>query len=272
MITHDACPICAATAYDCLATRGTHGAPAIDVLRCRVCRFVYTRPAMTDTLPSAPERPNPFGGHGVAPDARARHRLDVIESLVPRGTLLEVGCREGGFLAAARQRGWVVAGVEPTAARQAAQAQLPGIPIAPALTEGRWPAGTFDAICLWDGLERATSPGELLYMTAHYCRIDGIVALEIPRRACHDDTQGACRYPLPTLERLLARIGFRLEWVEEQPGIHDARTLHGHGEAAVHRARLRRYTEHGTIASYTTSLLQTRRPPSNLFALARYVP
>src|SRR5437762_13055581 len=59
-----------------------------------------------------------YAGYAAAEDRKRRHDrslLDEIERLGAPGRMLEIGCAYGYFLDEARQRGWQVRGVEPSA-------------------------------------------------------------------------------------------------------------------------------------------------------------
>jgi SAM-dependent methyltransferase len=98
------------------------------------------------------------------------------------GRLLEIGCGTGDFLAEAQAAGFDVAGVEVSAdAVRAARARvgesavhLGELPdVAPGL-------GTFDVCVLWDVLEHARNPLDLLREARALLRPDGVLALATP--------------------------------------------------------------------------------------------
>ncbi len=154
--------------------------------------------------------------HGVS-DARHTRRLEELERVGAHGAVLDIGCGDGRFLALAHQRGWRVAGVESPGA-----VRLPeglAAQIRPALEEGQWPAGSFDAVTLWETLDEHVRPAQVLQRAAHYCRVDGIlgVALDsettVHRPALPEDASPLRCFTLLTLHRFLGRFGFRIEWV-----------------------------------------------------------
>ncbi len=94
-------------------------------------------------------------------EARFRAELERLERDGLGGSVLDVGCATGTFLALARSRGWEVAGVEVSAfARERASVRI-GVPVAPslaALGSGR----RFDVVTLHHVLEHVPDPVGLL--------------------------------------------------------------------------------------------------------------
>lgn len=93
----------------------------------------------------------------------------------------------------------------------------------PASGEGCWPAGDFNAVTIWSGLEYSVHPAELIALAAHYCRVDGVLAVgllnaervaewwpaSLTEREQHPPP---IRLFTPTaLQRFLDRFGFRVE-------------------------------------------------------------
>ncbi len=111
----------------------------------------------------------------------AHATLAQIERHVARGRLLDLGCWVGYLLAAARDRGWEVTGVEPSAfAAQFARERL-GLPIIEAgLLTAELPPGSFDAIVLGDVLEHLTDPLAALGHVATLLAPGGVLYLTLP--------------------------------------------------------------------------------------------
>ena len=100
--------------------------------------------------------------------------------------------------------------------------QAAEIPVQSSLREGIWPAGNFDAVTIWSGLEYTTRPAELLTLAAHYCRVDGVLAVQAMSSAVtrkwKTSERGKTTEPHPTrlftpaaLQYYLTRFGFRTE-------------------------------------------------------------
>jgi SAM-dependent methyltransferase len=109
-------------------------------------------------------------------------RVEVLRAFVPRGaTVLDIGCASGYFLAAARQGGLEVEGVEPSewAAEEARRrfglrvtvGQIGDVP---------GPHPRFDAVTMWHSLEHTRDPIATLDVVHGLLRDGGILAIELP--------------------------------------------------------------------------------------------
>lgn len=106
-----------------------------------------------------------------------RRALDELEEFVAPGRLLDVGAHLGVFVEAAQARGWDAVGVEPS--RWAvAQARDRGLPVVcSALADFQAPAGTFDAVTMWDVIEHFPDPLAELRRTHALLRPGGVIAI-----------------------------------------------------------------------------------------------
>jgi SAM-dependent methyltransferase len=182
------CPACRGERHTVLGIRG--GAAHVDgkgepatIVRCRSCHLVYTRPTL---LPIG----NPYAGHapgdyfhshetsqrfdmGVAIARQATRHLGRV------GTLLEVGCGQGGLLRGARTVGFDVRGVEMTPGFAAqAPADLP-IEVAP-LEQAETLKRTFDVIVLAAILEHVYDPILCLDRVREALVPGGLVFIDVP--------------------------------------------------------------------------------------------
>lgn len=121
------------------------------------------------------------GGVTDASDALKR-RLRMLEDLTPRGTLLDLGCAIGTFVAHARSMGWDAIGVEPSpwAAEQARQhygleihcGTLESAPIRP---------GSVDVVHANHVIEHLADPFATLAAAMRILRPDGLIVIEVPQ-------------------------------------------------------------------------------------------
>jgi len=194
---------------------------------CGSCGLVFLNPQPTE------EELGDFYNHsynydlGRYKDSIPKQRvwLDLLEGFRERsGNLLEVGCSYGYFLAAARENGWSVSGVElGEEASEFARNEL-RLPV----MKGRIldvPAerdSSFDAIVAWHVLEHDPLPRVFLERAYDLLCPGGILALRVPNL---DSTvaklsgsgwqwlsppEHVCMYTAKTLSKLLSQCGFEI--------------------------------------------------------------
>ena len=185
-----------------------------------------------------------FGAHEHRKAVLDARRLDRLPPPRRGQRLLDVGCGDGQFAAAAAARGWEVHGVElnPPAARRARER---GIAVVQGrLEDARHPPGTFDVVTAWDVIEHVPEPRPFI---AHLTRIvapGGLVVLTTLNR-----------------DALVARL-FRGRWSMVAPDhftYWHARSLH----AAFGQSGLRavRTTSFGLGRDFVFWLDRLRRRP-----------
>lgn len=172
--------------------RLVHRRPPFEVVRCPVCELVFVSPRLAPAaLQRLYDEPAYFDAGVYGDRARwspamalqrtwARGRLTRLTRLrPPPATMLEIGSGYGLFLAAAREAGYGVRGVElsRTGVRVAREelgldvfcGQLAAAPVEPA-----------DVICFWDTLEHVPDPLEFLRQVRARLAPGGVVALSVP--------------------------------------------------------------------------------------------
>src|SRR4051794_20482790 len=111
----------------------------------------------------------------------ARATLALIERHVPVGRMLDLGCWVGYLLAEARERGWDVTGVEPSAFAASFARDHLGLPIIQAdLFSAPLPERGFDAIVLGDVIEHLPEPAAALERIAGLLAPGGVLYLALP--------------------------------------------------------------------------------------------
>jgi 2-polyprenyl-3-methyl-5-hydroxy-6-metoxy-1,4-benzoquinol methylase len=156
------------------------------VSRCRRCGFLFTNPRLTQEALS--EYYADAGPYAVA----SYHRLDAVRPRyegfldelgrhgVGGGRMLEIGCDKGQFLAIARERGFVVEGVEPSAGADMA-ARLFGLPVRRCRLEAvELEPAAYDGIAMLDVIEHMHRPLDCLAMVARALAPRGLLLLKTP--------------------------------------------------------------------------------------------
>jgi predicted Zn finger-like uncharacterized protein len=194
------------------------------LVRCQQCGLVYANPQPADlaALYERCEGDPLYEGETAGRLRTFAWLLSRLQKQVAGGRLLDVGCSVGLLLVAAREQGWQVCGLEPSAwaARQAALAHE--IPVTQGTLADAPPSyQDFDAITLVDVLEHLADPATELARARRLLRPGGVILISTP-----DISAAAARFlgerwwgMLPThlwyfdrraLRRLLEQSGFRI--------------------------------------------------------------
>jgi SAM-dependent methyltransferase len=204
------------------------------VFRCTGCSLEFVAP-----IPSASELADYYNrGYAVPLDryAAAGHRniarIAELERWCPsRGRLLEFGASYGHSLAAARERGWDVAGVElsPTAS-QFARTHFGLAVFNCDLADAPLADGSFDAVIGWHVLEHVRDPKEQLLRLWALLKPGGVLGLRVPNiesfgaRVAGEWWPWMCPpahlwfFSAATLPRLLRTCGFEVMEVKTLRG------------------------------------------------------
>jgi len=225
---------------------------ARQVVRCRGCGLVFYNPQPSAAQAAALYSKDYFESEFPAGEAEAQlrlahRRLARIEREIGVGSLVDVGCGRGRFLAAALQRGWKAIGLDvspaaATMARSAAGAQV----FEGELTDERPPGlEPVDVLTLWDVFEHLRDPVAALAAAPRWLKPGGLLVVQTQNvNSIAASWMGSrweqfvefhlCHFSSRTLRRALERAGFhavRIEDVEAfpDPGPPDAAPDGGRG-------------------------------------------
>lgn len=116
-----------------------------------------------------------------------REKLKMVESMKPDPrTLLDYGCGTGEFLAAAKKRGWVCAGLEPDEGARNQARQNHSLNVEDPGQLKNLPAGQFGTITLWHVLEHVHDLRETVKQLRRCLSSKGILIIAVPNRTSHD--------------------------------------------------------------------------------------
>lgn len=215
------------------------------LVKCPGCELAFVSPRLTsDALQRLYDEPAYFEGGVYGAQSRwspammlqrtwTTGRLARIanESGAAPGRLLEIGSGYGLFLAAARDRGYQVAGVELSRTGAAHSQTNLGLEVFCGQLGDAELSGpdTFDVICFWDTLEHVPDPLAFLRQVRSRLADDGVFALSVPyfsslparwlgrRWWTLKPEQHIWHYTPATLALLAARAGLSLTGIVTSP-------------------------------------------------------
>jgi SAM-dependent methyltransferase len=203
-----------------------------DIVRCRACGHMQL-----DRLPAEDElaagyaeaEASEYLEEEAGQRATARQVLERVERHVAGRRLLDVGAWVGFLAAEARDRGWTVRGVEPSAFASAHARDRLGLDVATGdLMSAELPEAGLDAVVLGDVIEHLPDPGAALARVHQLLAPGGVVCLMLPDAGSRLARAMGARWwsVIPThvhyftrasLRALLARNGFEVLEVDTQP-------------------------------------------------------
>ena len=180
---HNECPLCGAGGAELVWQEDGY-----DLVRCSTCDLLYVaNPPSDEELAHLYSFEGGFhtqladgsDGQSSAADTNALHHLDVIGRVQSPGRLLDVGCATGRFMRHARDRGWLVSGVELND-DTAAIARDSGLEVTTGTLADLAADNRFDAITMWDVVEHVPDPLGLLRDAADHLAPGGRLWLATP--------------------------------------------------------------------------------------------
>ncbi len=235
------CPACR-----CANRKHLFAIPDSNVYECSSCTLRYLDPCLDptamkeayeseETLKSMHEFHEGYYDYGdlKTPSRTLRDfqkGLDILEKAIPKGKILDVGFGNGLFLAAAKERGWQVQGIDSSSSNLETAKKKFGL----GLTRSSWEdfnsQEKFDAIAFWDVIEHLPDPNAAFQKVRTHLKDNGVVLVALPNDAgfltwlaCLFHKLGmkrnlekiyllehVCYYKLETLNPLLQNNGFRL--------------------------------------------------------------
>lgn len=164
----------------CQATDLNQGqAGCFRFVRCGNCGLVYLNPR-----PGREELAGfyPADYYLDAPQSGAAGALRKrILKYKAGGTILDIGCKTGEFLAGMKDCGWDTCGVELSARAAQSARERHGLPITAAdFAETHFRDAQFDVVTLWHVLEHLRDPAAALREINRIIKADGLLAIAVP--------------------------------------------------------------------------------------------
>lgn len=107
-------------------------------------------------------------------------RLSRLFSPATERSLLDVGCGNGHFLSRAKQKGWIVTGIEPSLSSSRLARENYEINVVTTDFESYHGSESFDCVSLWDFIEHVSNPAEVLVKVRSLLKPGGIVLIATP--------------------------------------------------------------------------------------------
>ena len=252
---HPVCNYCGADDTSTVLEGGDwlHGIPGLFTLvRCNHCGLMYLdpRPSPEDMAAYYPEE---YEAHIGTQKQRLSwlRRLDyeygihkryrAIMRYTETGHMLDIGCASGAFLDGMRERGWSVAGIEPSTRAAAYARRELGLQIQNTVLENAELApASFDLVTMWNVLEHLSDPQESLQRLGEVLRPGGLLVFAVPNLhsldrilfkqywAGYDLPRHLYTFPSDVLERMVRAAGLE---------ILDRRCVYGTYNALAYSAR-----------------------------------
>jgi 2-polyprenyl-3-methyl-5-hydroxy-6-metoxy-1,4-benzoquinol methylase len=231
------CPVCGSpdSSLKFKAKDYTVSNEMFHIVTCDSCRLIYTNPRPAANEAGPYYHANAYISHSDTNEGIVNKLYHAVRKFTLKSKtnwiesekkgnkeLLDVGCGNGHFLAAAKEKGWNINGVEldpETAARATKHA---GISIAPSLREIATEK-KFQVITLWHVLEHVYELDEYFQFFKNRLETDGKLLLALPNPASFDANyfeEYWAAYDVPrhiyhftpvTISALAAKYGFKLK-------------------------------------------------------------
>lgn len=164
------------------------------IVTCKICRLIYTNPRLKSKFLKElyseeyfkNDHSSVLGYSNYLQDKENiiktfDKRLSKIETFVPLGKLLDVGCATGFFMHSAKMRGWKVEGVEISQYAASYARERYGFKVHVGdISQIDLPANTYDLITLWDVIEHLENPIETLKRLKRVLKKNGLLVFSTP--------------------------------------------------------------------------------------------
>lgn len=169
-----------------------------EILECSTCHLLYTspRPALdrigayyqSDEYLSHQENKSGFIPkiYEAVKSVNLKRKFRLATEGLPVGKMLEIGCGVGDFLLLAKNNGWDITGIEPSAnAKAIAQQRLGFLPLDPSETASL-DCYSFDVITMWHVLEHVDNLMEQAMQIARLLKPHGRLVIAVPNYQSYD--------------------------------------------------------------------------------------
>jgi 2-polyprenyl-3-methyl-5-hydroxy-6-metoxy-1,4-benzoquinol methylase len=231
------CPVCGSphSSLKFKAKDYTVSNEMFHIVTCDSCRLIYTNPRPAANEAGPYYHANAYISHSDTNEGIVNKLYHAVRKLTLQSKtnwiepekkgnkeLLDIGCGNGHFLAAAKEKGWNINGVELDPETAARASKLTGLTIAPSLAEIATEK-QFQVITLWHVLEHVYELDDYFHFFKSRLNKDGKLLLALPNPASFDAhyfKEYWAAYDVPrhiyhftpaTISALAAKYGFKLK-------------------------------------------------------------
>jgi 2-polyprenyl-3-methyl-5-hydroxy-6-metoxy-1,4-benzoquinol methylase len=229
------CPVCGSGEHKLfLSCRDyTVSGEDFNIRQCTQCQFKFTSPRPSQDAIGPYYQSEAYISHSDSTNGiinklyhAVRRRtlagkVNLINQLHPKGTLLDVGCGTGSFLKACADAGWQTKGVEADPAARQKAIQFSGAEVQADLLQA-YKGKKFDVITLWHVLEHLHQLEESILKIKTLMAKEAILVVAVPNSnsfdaqyyrqhwAAYDVPRHLYHFSQDTLSRLLAKHGLKV--------------------------------------------------------------
>jgi len=152
-----------------------------------------------------------------------KHRVQLFKRITKKGKVLDIGCGYGYFLAACRQNGYEVQGLDISSWAAEYTRKKLNIPVVVGtLCALEAKPHSFDVITMWHFLEHTRNPRQVLLEAKKMLKEDGLLVVEVPNYKGTDAQRSwnnwvgwqlpyhFCHFTPGNLIELLSQVGFEV--------------------------------------------------------------
>lgn len=237
MLTLQNCPVCNHNSFSPFLNCKdyTVSQETFSIVSCNACGFKFTNPRPEDSVIGNYYKAESYVSHTntkkglinklyhAVRSYTLKKKVDLINSHVSRGTILDYGCGTGMFLNECKINGWESFGMEPDdSARKIASEQGLNIFSDKGRIQTYISDKQFSAITLWHVLEHVTDLNDTLNFFKSKLKKDGVLVIAVPNHvsfdaefykehwAAYDVPRHIYHFDVKSMSSLLANHGFKL--------------------------------------------------------------
>lgn len=194
METLTQCPICQSEAFKPFLTCKdyTVSKEEFTIVACEKCGFRFTNPRPGESEIGRYYQSEEYISHsntskGIVNSLyqrvrkyTLRQKLKLVNSLSPKGNILDIGCGTGEFLYTCKSDGWKTTGIEPDPKARTFATEHYGLAIYEESELAMLPTHSFDIISMWHVLEHVHKLNERIEELKRLAKPGGTLVIAVP--------------------------------------------------------------------------------------------